>query len=108
MFDVNKVLISGRLTKDPEHSETDGGTACNFCVASNKTHRPKDGPPKDIPTFCYVTAWNKLADVVRDHARAGKPILVEGELRNDNWTAADGAKRSRLYVMATRVEFAHN
>lgn len=105
MLELNKVLLVGRLTRDPETcSIPSGASVTKFSLAVNRRRgRGQD----DEVAFIDVEAWDKTADFIQQWFAKGKPIYIEGRLRMDRWQDRDsGQQRSRLLVVADRVQFA--
>jgi len=101
MSSFNRVTLMGNITKDPELSYTTNGTAvAKFGLAMNR--QLKDG---EEVTFVDVTVWDKQAEVVKQFLSKGRLVLIEGRLRQEKWTAPDGSNRSKLVVVAERVQF---
>mgnify|MGYP003393678721 CR=1 FL=1 len=102
MADFNRVILIGRLTRDPEKSYTTTGTAISkFGLATNNGF----GENKKT-VFVDVTTWGKTAEFVTTYFTKGKEILVEGRLEFDSWESKEGEKRSKLYVTGERISFA--
>ena len=102
MADFNRVILIGRLTRDPEKSYTTTGTAVSkFGLATNNGF----GDNKKT-VFVDVTTWGKTAEFVTTYFTKGKEILVEGRLEFDSWESKEGDKRSKLYVTGERISFA--
>lgn len=100
---MNSVNLIGRLTRDPEGIETDTGTQiANFAVAVNRRDREAD------PVYVEVKAFGAQAGAIVAHKSKGDEVAIEGRLELDRWETDDGSKRSRLYVIANRVEFLRN
>ena len=100
---MNNVNLIGRLTREPEGVETEGGTKiANFAIAVNRRDREAD------PVYVEVKAFGAQAEAIVAHKSKGDEVAVEGRLELDRWEAQDGSKRSRLYVVANRVEFLRN
>lgn len=101
MADLNVVVMSGRLTRDPVKRATPKGVqVAAFRIASNQFWNGEDHP-----VFVDVNAFGKTADVVVEYFRKGDPILVRGALRLDQWTGKDGAQRSRHEIFAHQISF---
>jgi single-strand DNA-binding protein len=103
----NSVIMVGRLTRDPELRRTGTGKAvCSFDIAINR--RIKDsvtGEWKDAdPTFVPVIVWGEQAERCGERLKKGSPVHVEGRLQTNKWEGNDGTKRSRLEVVASRVQ----
>ena len=107
MVSVNNVMIGGNLTRDPELKYTPQGVAvANFNVAVNEKYTDsKTGEKKEIVAFIEVVAWKKTAELAAEYLRKGNPVLVEGKLSQDNWEDAEGKKRSKTKVTASKVHF---
>lgn len=105
---MNRVFLSGHLTRAPEMKLTPDGTAkvCNFGLASNERYTDREtGEPRETVCFVECEAWNVTAQNIFDFFQKGSPILIEGSLRFDSWVADDGTNRSRLKVRVNRFEF---
>jgi single-strand DNA-binding protein len=103
---VNKVLLSGRLTRDPELRYTPSGTAVSsFSVASSRSYRGQDREWKQTVAYVNVVAWSKQAVLVNEYLKKGSAVFVEGRLNSRSWETEEGQKRSALEVVAERVQF---
>jgi single-strand DNA-binding protein len=103
----NSVIMVGRLTRDPELRRTGTGKAvCSFDIAISR--RIKDsvtGEWKDAdPTFVPVIVWGEQGERCGERLKKGSPVHVEGRLQTNKWEGNDGTKRSRLEVVASRVQ----
>jgi single-strand DNA-binding protein len=106
MANLNKVLLIGRLTRDPELRYTQGGTAVTEVgLAVNREFTTSDGTRKKETCFVDVVLWARRAEVACQYLRKGSPLFVEGRLELDQWQGPDGAKRSRLRVVADNFQF---
>ncbi len=106
MASVNKVMLLGRLTADPEMRYTPKGTAvCDLRMAMNRQYTdPASGEKKEEATFVDVTAWGRQAEISAQYLKKGREVFVEGRLKMDQWEQ-DGQKRSKLTVTAEQVTF---
>lgn len=103
---INKIILMGRLTADPELRQTASGIAsCNFSMAVDRAYRAKDTGEKQVD-FIRVTAWRQTAEFVSRYFSKGKMIIVEGSLRNNDYTDANGVKHYGMVVNAESVHFA--
>ena len=101
---MNKVILNGRLTADPDYRQTQNGTAvCRFTVAVNRPYQ-KDKEQQEAD-FISCQAWRGTADFVSRYFSKGKPIIVEGSLRNNNYTDQNGVKHYSMEVLVSNVEF---
>lgn len=106
MPDLNKVILAGRLTRDPELSYLPSGTPlCKMGMAVSRFYKTQDGERKEEVTFLNVTAWNKLGEFCGQYLKKGRPVLVEGSLRSNEWEDRNtGQKRSMIEVQARSVQ----
>ena len=103
---INKVILSGRLTRDPELRYTpNGASVSSFSLASSRRYKAQDGEWKEVVAFVNVVAWAKLAVLINEYLKKGSAALVEGRLNSRSWQTEDGQKRSALEVVAERVQF---
>ena len=106
MASLNKVLLIGNLTKDPELRYTPKGTAvANLRIAVNRKFKDRTGELKEDTCFVTVTAWDKQAEICSEYLKKGRPIFVEGILQSRSWDTPDGQKRSAMDVRAERIQF---
>lgn len=104
--EINRVLLSGRLTRDPDRRYAADGTAVtSFTLAFNRHYRARDGSPAQHSGFVMVMTYRRLADVCAQYLRKGGAVLVEGRLQMRQWTAPDGRSGSRLEVRGEMVHF---
>lgn len=102
---INDVRFAGRLTADPELRYTPAGKAyCKFDVCHNRYWKNAQGEQVTDAVFLSVTCWEKQAEFVGQKIKKGRPLLVEGELRQNSWEdKATGQKRSKLELHCQRV-----
>ena len=109
MASFNKVILMGNLTRDPETRVTATGlTICKLGLAVSRSFTTKDGERREETTFVDIDAFGKQAEVVTKYFRKGKPILIEGRLKLDQWEANDGQKRSKMGVVMETFQFVGN
>jgi single-strand DNA-binding protein len=100
----NKVILVGRLTRDPETRMTTTGSAvASFTLAVDRPVRPSEG--QRTTDFIRIVAFNKLADFVRLYLKKGQLVLVEGELRINKWQSRDGANMTTPEIWARDIRF---
>lgn len=106
MPDLNRVYLAGRLTRDPELSYLPSGTPlCKMGLAVSRYYKTQDGERKEEVTFLNVIVWNKLAEFCGQYLKKGRPVLVEGSLRSNEWEdKTTGQKRSTIEVQARSVQ----
>lgn len=112
MANLNKVMLIGRLTRDPEcRMFSNGGKVAKFGFAvNNRKKDPQSGQWVDDPCFVEVEAFNrgesgKKADLVEQYLHKGSQVFIEGHLKLDQWTSQDGQKRSMIKIVLDNLEF---
>ena len=104
--EVNRVFISGRLTRDPDRRYAPDSTAVtSFDLAFHRRYRGRDGRPAEQTGYLTVVTYQRLAEVCAQYLRKGSPVLVEGRLQMREWESSPGDKRRRLEVRAEMVHF---
>jgi len=104
---INRVMLVGRLTRDPELRFTPDGTAvCNLRMASDNNFKDrKTGEwKKGEPLFVDVVLWRELAERMGEVLRKGSPVYVEGNLRSRTWETQEGQKRTIIEIQASRAQ----
>ena len=107
MPNLNKVMLMGNLTRDPEIKYTPKGTAiANFGIAVNRNYSTESGEKREEVTFIDIEAWGRTAEIIGEYFKKGRPIYVEGRLKLDTWDDKQtGQKKSKLRVVADSFEF---
>ncbi|MDD4341835.1 MAG: single-stranded DNA-binding protein [Kiritimatiellae bacterium] len=107
MAALNKVLLIGNLTHDPELRRIPSGTAVSTLrMAVNESFKSKSGEDVERTVFLDVDVWDRQAETCTQYLSKGSPVFVEGRLQLDTWDDKEtGQKRSRLKVRADRVQF---
>jgi single-strand DNA-binding protein len=102
---LNMVIVEGSVVKPPTLALTHKGDAvCTFVIASNRFHKSKEGMATET-SFFYVETWLDLATKCYDLAKKGTNCRIQGRLRQDRWERSDGELRSKIVIVADRVEF---
>lgn len=97
---LNKVILIGNLTRDPELRYTPAGTAvCTFGVATNRQWTTQTGETKEETEFHRIVSWNKLGELCSQLLSKGRKVYVEGRLATHSWTAQDGTQRTTTEVV---------
>ena len=106
MANLNKVLLLGNVTRDPEVRYTPKGSAvCDLGVAVNRAYTTDSGEKREEVTFVDVTLWGRTAEVASEYLKKGRPVFVEGRLQMDTWDDKQtGQKRTRLRVVADNMQ----
>src|SRR5471032_731843 len=107
MPNLNKVMLMGNLTRDPEIKYTPKGTAiANFGIAVNRTYTPEGGEKREEVTFIDLEAFGRTAEIIGEYFKKGRPIFIEGRLKLDQWDdKTTGKKMSKLRVIVGTFEF---
>ena len=106
MASFNKVILIGNLTRDPELRVTGSGLSiCKLGLAVNRSYTNKDGESKDETTYVDVDAFGKQAEILAKFMQKGRPLMLEGRLKLDQWESNDGQKRSKLGVVLESFQF---
>jgi single-strand DNA-binding protein len=106
MANLNKVLLIGRLTRDPETRATGGGNSVvSFGLAVNRTYTKRDsGERVEETCFVDVEAWGRTGETIARYMKKGRQIFVEGRLKFDTWER-EGQRRSKLSVVCDTFQF---
>ncbi len=106
MASLNKVLLIGNLTRDPELRYIPSGSAvATFTLAMNRVYKLQSGEKKEETSFVRVVVWGRMAEICGEYLTKGSPVFVEGRLQSRSWDGPDGQKRSAIEVIATSVQF---
>lgn len=106
MASLNKVMLIGNMTRDPQLSYLPSQTAVvEFGLATTRRFKKQDGSQGEETCFVDCQMFGKRAEVVNQYFKKGDPIFVEGRLKFDQWTTQDGSKRSKLRVFVENFEF---
>ena len=107
MANFNKVILAGNLTRDPELRYTPNGKAiAKFAMAINRNWTTETGEKKEEVTFVDIDAFGRQAEVISQYLKKGRPVLIEGRLKLDQWDDKQtGQKRSRLGVVLESFSF---
>lgn len=98
---VNKVILVGRLGRDPESRFTSGGQqVCNFTLATDESFKDRAGERQKRTEWHKIVAWGKLAEICQQYLTKGTLVYVEGKLQTREWEDREGNKRSTVEVNA--------
>jgi single-strand DNA-binding protein len=104
MSSLNKVLLIGRLGKDPEiRYTTDGSPVANFSLATSDFWTDKSGTRQERTEWHNIVAWKKLADLSKRYLTKGRQVYIEGRLRTREWDDRDGNKRRTVEIIASQL-----
>lgn len=97
---LNKVMIIGNLTRDPELRYTPSGAAVvSFSVATNRSWKKEDGSQQEETEFIRIVAWQKLGEICSQYLTKGKKVYLEGRMQTRKWNAQDGSPRETTEVV---------
>ncbi len=103
-MDLNKVMIIGRLTRDPEVKTTPSGvTVTSVSVATSYSWTDQSGNKTEKPEYHNVVMWRKLGEIAGQYLTKGKKVYIEGRLETRNWEGQDGVKRYRTEIIADNM-----
>jgi single-strand DNA-binding protein len=106
MANINRVVLVGNLTKDPELRHTPSGTAvCKLRLAVNTRQKDPQGNWGDKPNYFDVTVWGNQGESCAQYLAKGRPVGVDGRLDWREWEAQDGTKRQAVEIIADTVQF---
>jgi single-strand DNA-binding protein len=107
MASVNKVILIGNLTRDPEVRYTPKGNAvAELALATNRYFTQENGEKREETTFIDVTLWGRQAELAQQYLQKGRPVYIEGRLQLDSWEdKQSGQKRSKLKVVGEVMQF---
>lgn len=99
-MDLNKAMIIGRVTQDPElRTIPSGHNVCSFSVATNRRWKDKQGQQQDVAEFHNVVAWRGLADTIAQYVKKGSKLYIEGRLQTRSWDDQNGVKKYRTEII---------
>ena len=104
-MDLNKVMIIGRLTRDPElRSTPNGASVCQIGLATNYVYtNQQSGQKVEQVEYHSVVLWRKLGEIANQYLRKGQRVYIEGRLQTRSWDAQDGSKRSKTEIVADNM-----
>jgi single-strand DNA-binding protein len=103
---INRVVMTGNLTRDPELRNTSGGTAvCSLRIACNTRRKDESGQWTDKPNYFDVTVWGAQGENCAQYLSKGRPVAIDGRLEWREWQDRDGNKRQSVDIIADSVQF---
>jgi single-strand DNA-binding protein len=98
---VNKVILVGRLGRDPESRFTGSGQAvCNFSLATDRSYKDRNGQTQKQTEWHKIVAWGKLAEICQKYLKKGSQIFIEGRIQSRQWEDQQGQKRTSFEIVA--------
>jgi single-strand DNA-binding protein len=105
-MDLNKAILAGNLTRDPEiRSLPSGAKVCNFSIATNRVWKDKDGVQQKSADFHNIVVFGRQAETSAQYLKKGQQALIEGRIQTRSWEDQSGDKKYRTEVVADRVQF---
>jgi single-strand DNA-binding protein len=106
MANINRVVLVGNLTRDPELRHTPSGMpVCSLRVAVNTRRKDESGQWTDKPNYFDVTVWGQQGEACNQYLTKGRPVAIDGRLEWREWEAQDGSKRQAVDIVADNVQF---
>ncbi|MCR4280429.1 MAG: single-stranded DNA-binding protein [Candidatus Komeilibacteria bacterium] len=103
-MDLNKAMLIGRLTQDPESRSTPGGeNVASFSVATNFRWTDRNGQRQEKSEFHNIVAWRKLAEICSQYLKKGSRVYIEGRLQTRSWEDQNGVKKYRTEIIADNM-----
>jgi single-strand DNA-binding protein len=103
-MDLNKAMIIGNITRDPEtRSTANGQPVTSFSIATNLTWTDQSGQKQQKAEFHNIVAWRKLAEICGQYLKKGSKVYIEGRLQTSSWTGQDGNKRYKTEIVADNM-----
>ncbi|MFH1098388.1 MAG: single-stranded DNA-binding protein [Candidatus Uhrbacteria bacterium] len=101
---LNKVMVIGNLTRDPESRTTPNGTVvCTFGVATNRAWSDQQGQRQEEAEFHNIVTFGKLAEICGQYLGKGRKVYIEGRMKTREWQSQDGTKRNRTEIVAENM-----
>ncbi len=103
-MDLNRAMLIGRLTRDPEtRTIPSGQTVASFGLATNRVWTDQSGQKQEMVEFHNIVAWRRLAEICQQYLRKGSKIYLDGRIQNRSWDGQDGIKRYRTEIVAENM-----
>jgi single-strand DNA-binding protein len=103
---INKAIIYGNLTRDPElKSLPSGSEVCEFGVATNRVWKDKNGAKQESTDYHNIVVFGRQAGLVKQYLHKGSGVFLEGRIQTRSWDAQDGTKKYRTEIVADRIQF---
>ena len=104
LFNINRIQITGRITKDIELKYTPKGTSTvQFSIANDRNYKDQDGSWLTETLFVNIQAWGAIAEMLSKNARKGSPVLIEGRLNCRKWESQDGKQNQAWEIVAENI-----
>jgi single-strand DNA-binding protein len=105
MGSVNKVILVGNLTRNPEMKQTEGKEpVCIIGLATNRSWTDENGQRHEVPEYHRLIAWDKLAETCHQFLRKGRKVYAEGRLQSHTYTGQDGIEKTGVEIVLEKLE----
>ena len=102
--DLNRAMLVGRFTRDPELRQLNSGsTLCRFSIANNRIFS-QNGEKREEVSFFNCTAWGRQAEIIQQYCHKGKQVAIEGRLRQNSWQDNEGKKHSNVEIVVEQLQ----
>ena len=103
--DLNRVVLVGRMVRDPELRHTPAGAAvCSFSLANGRSYT-QGSEKKEQTSYFDIVAWSKLGELIAEYCKKGTQIAVEGRLQQRSWEDSEGNRKSKIEIVAENIQF---
>ena len=103
---VNKVILVGRLGRDPETRFTSSGQAvCNFSLATDEVYKDRNGERQKRTEWHKIVMWGKQAELAQQYLKKGSQVYIEGRIQTRQWDDREGQKRTSFEIVGTAMKF---
>lgn len=103
---LNKAMLYGNLTKDPEIKALPSGIkVTSFSLATNRTYKDKNGVKQDATEYHNIVSFGKQAELISQYMKKGNPIFIEGRIQTRSWDDKDGSKKYRTEIIVENFQF---
>ena len=103
-MNLNKAMIIGNLTRDPESRSTNTGkSVVSFSIATNEVWKDTSGAKQERVEYHNIVAWGKLAEICQQYLHKGKKVYLEGRLQTSEWVGKDGVKKTKTEIVADNM-----
>jgi single-strand DNA-binding protein len=104
-MNLNKAILIGRLTRDPEvRTTTSGKQVASFSIANNTSWKNADGEKQEKTEFHNIVAWGKLGEICGQYLTKGQEVYIDGRIETRNWEGQDGVRRNRTEIIAENMQ----
>lgn len=103
-YDINRVVLVGRLVRDPELRPYSNGNVCKFSIANGRSYATKGGEKKEETSFFNCTAWGRQGEIIHQYCKKGSQVIIEGRLQQRSWEDKEGKKQSSVDIIVENLQ----